>query len=262
MFSTFDCTVKGVRQKEDHWNSIIAGFLTGGSLAIRGESIWIWLTLRLLISKVANKWSNCLLAGPKTAVGSGIMCGILLGCFEGELSLTTMDDTSLNKNKSSTGVGVLMQRMMAENNKPIAPVMWVLHEWYMIMIEAHPTYFTVLTRRVCQQLDLSQAVYHQHDWLFLRIFVQIHKITGYNFFIAYLCCTTYHIHFNLHTTSPFRNDNRSKSELLSTSCMQPPLWRRNCALLSIFFFNLRVESTTKLTPRCAIRKTLKTSKTT
>lgn len=37
MFSTFDCTVKGVRQKEDHWNSIIAGFLTGGSLAIRGE---------------------------------------------------------------------------------------------------------------------------------------------------------------------------------------------------------------------------------
>ncbi|MCO5573883.1 hypothetical protein L7F22_027658 [Adiantum nelumboides] len=28
MFSTFDCTVKGVRQKEDHWNSIIAGFFT------------------------------------------------------------------------------------------------------------------------------------------------------------------------------------------------------------------------------------------
>lgn len=37
MFSTFDCTVKGVRQKEDHWNSIIAGFFTGGSLAIRCE---------------------------------------------------------------------------------------------------------------------------------------------------------------------------------------------------------------------------------
>jgi hypothetical protein len=37
MFSTYDCTVKGIRQKEDHWNSIIAGFLTGGSLAIRGE---------------------------------------------------------------------------------------------------------------------------------------------------------------------------------------------------------------------------------
>jgi len=28
--------------------------------------------------------SICQPAGPKTAVGSGIMCGILLGCFEGE----------------------------------------------------------------------------------------------------------------------------------------------------------------------------------
>jgi hypothetical protein len=28
--------VKGVRRKEDPWNAIIAGFFTGGSLAIRG----------------------------------------------------------------------------------------------------------------------------------------------------------------------------------------------------------------------------------
>lgn len=77
MFSTFDCTVKGIRQKEDYWNSIIAGFMTGGSLAIR--------------------------AGPKTAVGSGIMCGILLGCFE--------------------GVGALIQRLTAEGHKPVAPIM-------------------------------------------------------------------------------------------------------------------------------------------
>ncbi|PWO00286.1 putative TIM17-mitochondrial inner membrane import translocase subunit [Tilletiopsis washingtonensis] len=77
MFSTYDCTVKGIRQKEDAWNAIIAGFMTGGSLAIR--------------------------SGPKTAVGSGIMCGILLGVFE--------------------GVGVLMQRFMAEGNKPVAPIM-------------------------------------------------------------------------------------------------------------------------------------------
>lgn len=37
MFSTYDCTVKGIRQKEDPWNAIIAGFMTGGSLAIRCE---------------------------------------------------------------------------------------------------------------------------------------------------------------------------------------------------------------------------------
>jgi hypothetical protein len=33
---TFDCAVKGYRQKEDPWNAIISGFLTGGCLAARG----------------------------------------------------------------------------------------------------------------------------------------------------------------------------------------------------------------------------------
>ncbi|KAF5487143.1 Mitochondrial import inner membrane translocase subunit tim17 [Colletotrichum siamense] len=36
LFSTFDCAVKGIRRKEDPYNAIIAGFFTGGSLAIRG----------------------------------------------------------------------------------------------------------------------------------------------------------------------------------------------------------------------------------
>ncbi|CAO1613083.1 unnamed protein product [Jaminaea pallidilutea] len=76
LFSSYDCAIKGIRQKEDAWNAITAGFLTGGSLAIR--------------------------SGPKTALGSGIMCGILLGCFE--------------------GVGALVQRFMAEGNKQVAPV--------------------------------------------------------------------------------------------------------------------------------------------
>lgn len=47
MFSTFDCAVKGWRQKEDAWNAIISGFLTGGCLAARSMSrsdisSWIW----------------------------------------------------------------------------------------------------------------------------------------------------------------------------------------------------------------------------
>ena len=37
MFSTFDCAVKGYRQKEDAWNAIISGFMTGGCLAARSE---------------------------------------------------------------------------------------------------------------------------------------------------------------------------------------------------------------------------------
>ncbi|KAJ2504625.1 translocase of the inner membrane, partial [Coemansia sp. RSA 2052] len=36
MFSTFECVLKGVRQKEDPWNSIGSGAITGGLLAARG----------------------------------------------------------------------------------------------------------------------------------------------------------------------------------------------------------------------------------
>lgn len=57
MFSTYDCVVKGIRKKEDPYNSIIAGFLTGGSLAIRG--------------------------GFKAARNGAIMCAIFLAVIEG-----------------------------------------------------------------------------------------------------------------------------------------------------------------------------------
>ena len=36
LFSTYDCAVKSIRQKEDPWNLIASGFLTGGVLAARG----------------------------------------------------------------------------------------------------------------------------------------------------------------------------------------------------------------------------------
>lgn len=35
MFSTIDCSLVYVRQKEDPWNSIMSGALTGGILAAR-----------------------------------------------------------------------------------------------------------------------------------------------------------------------------------------------------------------------------------
>ncbi|KAK3380957.1 Tim17/Tim22/Tim23/Pmp24 family-domain-containing protein [Podospora didyma] len=58
LFSTFDCSVKSLRgHKEDPWNSIIAGFFTGGSLAIRG--------------------------GYKAARNGAIGCAVLLGVIEG-----------------------------------------------------------------------------------------------------------------------------------------------------------------------------------
>ena len=36
MFSTFDCALVAYRRREDPWNSIMSGALTGGCLAIRG----------------------------------------------------------------------------------------------------------------------------------------------------------------------------------------------------------------------------------
>ncbi|KAJ1977446.1 translocase of the inner membrane [Dimargaris verticillata] len=57
MFSTFECVMKNVRQKEDPWNSITSGFITGGLLAARG--------------------------GLKTATASAVIGGVLLALIEG-----------------------------------------------------------------------------------------------------------------------------------------------------------------------------------
>jgi import inner membrane translocase subunit TIM17 len=57
LFSSFDCAVKGVRRKEDPYNAIIAGFFTGGCLAIRG--------------------------GYKAARNGAIGCAVLLAVIEG-----------------------------------------------------------------------------------------------------------------------------------------------------------------------------------
>ncbi|KAL7067306.1 putative mitochondrial import inner membrane translocase subunit TIM17 [Cryptosporidium serpentis] len=35
-FSCFDCSITALRQREDHWNAILAGTATGGLLALRG----------------------------------------------------------------------------------------------------------------------------------------------------------------------------------------------------------------------------------
>ena len=37
LYSTFDCVLIGIRKKEDPWNSIGSGAITGGVLAARGQ---------------------------------------------------------------------------------------------------------------------------------------------------------------------------------------------------------------------------------
>mmetsp|Transcript_9792 Transcript_9792/g.23277 ORF Transcript_9792/g.23277 Transcript_9792/m.23277 type:complete len:244 (+) Transcript_9792:322-1053(+) len=65
LFSTFDCTMIAIRNKEDPYNSIVAGFCTGATLAARG--------------------------GASAAFKSGLVGGILLGVIEGmNIALTKL----------------------------------------------------------------------------------------------------------------------------------------------------------------------------
>ncbi|CAF0739756.1 unnamed protein product [Brachionus calyciflorus] len=57
MFSVCDCTLAYIRQKEDPWNSIASGFITGGLLQIR--------------------------QGPASMLGAAVVGGIILGMIEG-----------------------------------------------------------------------------------------------------------------------------------------------------------------------------------
>ena len=57
LFSCFDCTLVAIRRKEDPWNSIVAGGLTGGTLAAR--------------------------AGWKAMTQSAVIGGVLLAAIEG-----------------------------------------------------------------------------------------------------------------------------------------------------------------------------------
>lgn len=63
MFSTIDCALVAIRKKEDPFNSIASGGLTGALLAIR--------------------------SGPKVMAGSAILGGVILAMIEGVGLITT-----------------------------------------------------------------------------------------------------------------------------------------------------------------------------
>lgn len=62
-FSSFDCTLMYIRRRDDHWNAIASGFLTGGFLAARG--------------------------GWKAASRNAVIGGVLLAVIEGVAALLT-----------------------------------------------------------------------------------------------------------------------------------------------------------------------------
>jgi hypothetical protein len=49
VFSSVDCMLIYYRQKDDPWNAVIAGFITGGVLAFRGKGTKV----------IRNRWDEC-----------------------------------------------------------------------------------------------------------------------------------------------------------------------------------------------------------
>jgi len=88
-FSCFDCSLQYIRRRDDHWNAIASGFLTGGVLAARG--------------------------GWKAASRNAVIGGVLLGIIEGVVAL-------LMRSTSKTPREMALEQMeqekqMAEYNK-------------------------------------------------------------------------------------------------------------------------------------------------
>jgi import inner membrane translocase subunit TIM17 len=60
VFSSIDCLMIYYRQKDDPWNAVVSGFMTGGILAIRGglsmafKNAFIGGAILLLIEGVSN----------------------------------------------------------------------------------------------------------------------------------------------------------------------------------------------------------------
>ena len=73
MFSTFDCAIKSWRQKEDAWNAILSGFMTGGCLAARsGSNVACAPLCSCLIARwtqVCPRLRHCLWHSPRSVRG-------------------------------------------------------------------------------------------------------------------------------------------------------------------------------------------------
>lgn len=85
-FSAFDCSLQYIRQKDDHWNAIASGFLTGGVLAARG--------------------------GWKAASRNAVVGGVLLGIIEGVAALIMRTTTQTPREQAMQAMEA--ERMMQE----------------------------------------------------------------------------------------------------------------------------------------------------
>lgn len=89
LFSMIDCGLVKVRGKEDPWNSITSGAMTGAILAARSERTQhISRSVGLLV-ELRHKIPLSSTDGPVAMFGSAAMGGILLALIEGAGILLT-----------------------------------------------------------------------------------------------------------------------------------------------------------------------------
>lgn len=70
VFSSVDCLLIYYRQKDDPWNAVAAGFITGGVLAIRG--IYIYFSLNNQIGGLSVAFKNAVMGGVILALIEGV----------------------------------------------------------------------------------------------------------------------------------------------------------------------------------------------
>ena len=110
LFSTFDCTMVYIRQKEDPWNSIIAGAATGGFLQMRqglaasGKSAMFGGVLLALIEGAGIMLNKVLSAQQnipdETVVNMAGLPGVPMGQFPGQPPVRP--ETSVESSSSSS----------------------------------------------------------------------------------------------------------------------------------------------------------------
>jgi hypothetical protein len=88
-FSAFDCSLQYIRQRDDHWNAIASGFLTGGVLAARG--------------------------GWKAASRNAVVGGVLLGIIEGVAALIMRTTTQTPREQALQALEA--EKMMREERE-------------------------------------------------------------------------------------------------------------------------------------------------
>ena len=69
VFSSVDCLLIYYRQKDDPWNAVGAGFITGGVLAIRGKQS---ISLRNISGGMSVAFKNAVMGGVILALIEGV----------------------------------------------------------------------------------------------------------------------------------------------------------------------------------------------